>query len=99
MVKFLKKIPGFIKQIFIGETNYWRYLNRECYHKHITNKLHTVGKVFVPKDVIRNSEIFNGGYIYEIELIDGYMEITAHKKIDLEALIPDNIVEMPRVLY
>jgi len=80
----------FLKRIFGIEDNYYQRIN---------NRLHSIGKVFVPKNVISNSEIFNSGYIYEMELIDGYMEITAHKKIDLEPLIPDNIVEMPRVLY
>ena len=97
-MEFLKRIM-WLKQIFSGETNYWRYLNKKCYYECINDKLHETGKVFVKKDVIKNSEIFNSGYIYEMELIDGFFEITAHKKIDLEPLIPDNIVEMPRVLY
>ena len=80
----------FLKKIFGIEDNYYQRINK---------RLHSIGKVFVPKNVIGNSEIFNSGYIYEMELIDGYMEITAHKKIDLEPLVPDNIIEMPRVLY
>ena len=80
----------FLKKIFGIEDNYYQRINK---------RLHSIGKVFVPKNVISNSEIFNSGYIYEMELIDGFFEITAHKKIDLEPLIPDNIVQMPRVLY
>jgi hypothetical protein len=47
----------------------------------------------VPKDVIRNSEIFDSGYIYELELgVDGFMEITAHKKIDLVPI--NNVIQI-----
>jgi hypothetical protein len=60
------------------------------YYSDLNARLHLAGSVRVPKDVIRNSEIFDSGYIYELELIGGFMEITAHKKIDLKPI--NNVV-------
>jgi hypothetical protein len=57
------------------------------YYSDLNARLHLAGNVRVPKDVIRNSEIFDSGYIYELELgVDGFMEITAHKKMDLKPI-------------
>jgi hypothetical protein len=63
------------------------------YYENLNAKLHLAGNVRVPKDVIRNSEIFDSGYIYELELgVDGFMEITAHKKIDLVPI--NNVIQI-----
>jgi hypothetical protein len=62
-----------------------RWLMKDSeYLENLHARLHLAGNVRVPKDAIRNSEIFDSGYIYELELgVDGFMEITAHKKMDL----------------
>jgi hypothetical protein len=75
-----------------------RWLMKDSeYLENLYAKLHLAGSVRVPKDVIRNSEIFDSGYIYELELgVDGFIEITAHKKIDL---VPINNVVPIKVNY
>lgn len=67
-------------------------MNDSEYLEGLHARLHLAGRVRVPKDIIRNSEIFDSGYVYELELIDGFMEITAHKKIDLVPI--NNVVKI-----
>jgi hypothetical protein len=63
------------------------------YLENLHARLHLAGSLRVPKDVIRNSEIFDSGYIYELELgVDGFMQITAHKKMDLVPI--NNVVKI-----
>jgi hypothetical protein len=70
----------------------WLVKDRE-YYSDLNARLHLAGNVRVPKDVIRNSEIFDSGYIYELELgVDGFMEITAHKKMDLLPI--NNVIQI-----
>jgi hypothetical protein len=89
-------------------TGLMRWLMKDSeYLEGLHARLHLAGKINVPKDIIRNSEIFDSGYIYELnseifdsgyiyelELIDGFMEITAHKKIDLVPI--SNVVNINR---
>jgi hypothetical protein len=67
-------------------------MNDSEYYENLHARLHLAGNLKVPKDVIRNSEIFDSGYIYELELgVDGFMEITAHKKMDM---MPYNVIQI-----
>ena len=68
------------------------FLNDSEFYSDLNVRLHLAGRIAVGKDIIRTGELFNEGYIYEMELVkDGFFEITAHKKADL---VPDNVVKI-----
>jgi len=77
--------------MFTGIIN-WLMSDSE-YYENLNSKLHLGGKIIVPRGIIRNAEIFLPEYVYELELgVDGFIEITAHKKIDLEPI--SNVVKI-----
>ena len=52
------------------------------YLKNLKAKLLLSGSVSVPRDLIRESEIYGEGFVYVLEIKpDGFIDISAHKKL------------------
>ena len=77
----------------------FEFLNRllhkdEAYYVDLKLRLHLMGSVVVPKDIISRRDIYDEGFVYVHELIDGFIEITAHRKCDMQPL--SNVVAFKR---